>query len=937
VVVRGSGTRRRLVGYVTPRDGADWGALRPARLREYLAARLPEYLVPAGFAVLPRLPVNANGKVDRAALPPEEQESDDDGARTPTERRLEPLWRGVLPDAVHIGRTANFFAMGGNSLAAARLMFRVEEAFGAAPSLGEFYRDPTLAAVAAAIDAATVAVGQSPAPASPIRRRDRSAYRVTDGGTPDHLVPLAGDWALWRTVCLRAAGFPVELLAPLGEPALAAAADASDWRPDPYGAAFLDAVGRHSRALHDAASDPTFREAVAWQNPAALNTGVGALLRRGPLPAARDSKHRQHEALVASYLQRYCAKNDTIGFFGPLGWAEFDDGPGIRGVEAGCPAPLRRRTTYLEGWAVTAVLAPYTEELRPWLVPRRMPFIDVRALDRGALRPPLAPPVALTDAQAAVLRACDGVRTARAVAATVLADGGGFRDEREVFQTLADLAAARRIAWRVEVAPQDTRPERSMRSWLQTVTDAAVRDRALSALDELCAARDAVAAARGDGVAGAMAQLLATVTRLAGTAATRRAGAMYAGRTPVYEECLRDGTARIGVSTLDGVRAALALVLDSARWFTAAGAALYAHVLGDIHRRLADGAGVVPFTDFWLRAGDLLFEPPASLTGSLVAELQRRWAGVLSLPEGARRVRLRSAQLAPAVARAFPAGRPGWPTAVQHSPDLMLAGDEWVLGELHPGVNTIRYATWLEHHPDPAALRAAMAADLGRPVVYPAESGEFGGAPTRLSNALVGERDLRLIYAHDSIGGDPSRGLVIGDCDLHATDTGLRVRRRDGSVDLDLMTVLGDAMGTALSQLFRVVAPAPHTPRVTIDSLVVSRESWQFPAATLDFAVTTDEALRYRRAREFAVRHGLPRHVFVRCAGERKPVYADLTSLASIDLVSRAVRRARTREDAMVSVVEMVPGPDELWLTDSDGRHYAAELRVVAVDRSGGR
>ena len=56
----------------------------------------------------------------------------------------------------------------------------------------------------------------------------------------------------------------------------------------------------------------------------------GRRLTRGPEPAKRNSQQRQHEALVASYLQRYCAKNDSIGFFGPVGWSQIDDGRGIR-------------------------------------------------------------------------------------------------------------------------------------------------------------------------------------------------------------------------------------------------------------------------------------------------------------------------------------------------------------------------------------------------------------------------------------------------------------------------------------------------------------------------------------------------------------------------------------------------------------------------------
>ncbi|RZU53335.1 amino acid adenylation domain-containing protein [Krasilnikovia cinnamomea] len=926
VVARGGDEQRHLVGYVTAADPS----LDATELRRHLTARLPAYLVPAAFVILDRLPLGRNGKVDRAALPapappPPTVEA---GPATPTERRLAELWASVLPGertADGLPRDAGFFAEGGNSLSAARLTFRIQQEFAVPFSLAALYAQPTLAGVAAAVDAAAAT---RPATDGPVlRRRDRSANRVAPR-TGSHLVPLIGDWALWSTFCLRGAGFPAELLTPLGDPELAAAVD----RPD-YPQEFARAVARLGTALHAAAADPAFREAITWQNRHALTTGVDPLLRAGPAPARRASKHRQHEALVASYLQRYCAKNDTIGFFGPVGWAGFVDGDAVT-VEHAQPSQVGRlvdrRTVYLEGWAVAAVLEPFTAALRPWLIPRRPAFLDV---DGSLLRVPGAPPIALDPLTAAVLHACDGVRDARAVAAELPVGPD------EVFTILEKLTMEHRLVWRPEMAPHDTRPERTARSMLDRVTDEAVRAAATGALDDLCAARDAVAAAAGDPdlLATATSALEATFTRLTGKPATRRAGQLYAGRTVAYEECRRADTVQVGTGTLDAVRAPLGLVLDSARWFTAAGAAIYRRVFEQTYQRLAADLGtpVVPFAEFWLRVGPTLFTPPERLTGALGRALQQRWAGVLRLPPDARRVRLSTTDIADRARQAFPPGQPGWPSAVQHSPDLMRAGDEWVLGELHPGVNTIRYATWLEFHDDAAALRAAQAADIGRPVAYPAETGQDEGVPTRQSNALVGPDDVRLVFAADSFGHPPERTLPVGACDLVDTGDGLRVRRRDGRLDMDLMAVLGDTVAAGLVQQFRLLPSAEHTPRVTLDGLVVSRESWTFEASAISFATVADEADRYRRMRAWVTAHDLPRHVFVRCAGERKPIYADLTSLASADLLARAVRRAARHSGpaAAVTVVEMLPAPDQLWLTDAAGRRYAAELRIVAVDR----
>ncbi len=159
VIVTGDGAQRHLVGYVTPADGQDPGTLRPGQLREFLAQRLPDYLIPAGFKTLSRFPLNASGKVDRTALPAPDH--DTSGPSTPpqgaTEERLAEIWSRLLPEDStrgEIGREDDFFAFGGDSLLAARLIFRIGEVFGVELRLAAFYQTRTLAACAAAIDAA---------------------------------------------------------------------------------------------------------------------------------------------------------------------------------------------------------------------------------------------------------------------------------------------------------------------------------------------------------------------------------------------------------------------------------------------------------------------------------------------------------------------------------------------------------------------------------------------------------------------------------------------------------------------------------------------------------------------------------------------------------------------------------------------------------------
>jgi amino acid adenylation domain-containing protein len=153
VVLRECGADdRRLVAYVTLQPGA---AADACAFEPHLAARLPEYMRPAAIVQLGRLPLNANGKVDRNALPePTEAayaRADYEAPQTDTERTLAAVWQALL-QIPRVGRADSYFDLGGNSLMLVRLLARLK-VLGFELGLTEVYQLRTLAACAAAIDA----------------------------------------------------------------------------------------------------------------------------------------------------------------------------------------------------------------------------------------------------------------------------------------------------------------------------------------------------------------------------------------------------------------------------------------------------------------------------------------------------------------------------------------------------------------------------------------------------------------------------------------------------------------------------------------------------------------------------------------------------------------------------------------------------------------
>ncbi|MFE5571372.1 amino acid adenylation domain-containing protein [Amycolatopsis japonica] len=159
----GDGLDRRLAAWLVG-PGID-----VATVRRTLRERLPDYMVPASLTVLDRLPLNANGKIDRAALP--QASAPAPAVRrpvaTPAERLVARVWTEVL-DRSDAGADDDFFAVGGHSFAAVRVAGRLGEALHREVSVRTLFEYPVLADLAAVLEADAGGVsGGAPIPVRP--------------------------------------------------------------------------------------------------------------------------------------------------------------------------------------------------------------------------------------------------------------------------------------------------------------------------------------------------------------------------------------------------------------------------------------------------------------------------------------------------------------------------------------------------------------------------------------------------------------------------------------------------------------------------------------------------------------------------------------------------------------------------------------------------
>ncbi|MBN6050703.1 lantibiotic dehydratase, partial [Nonomuraea sp. RK-328] len=773
--------------------------------------------------------------------------------------------------------------------------------------------------------------------------------------TSDFVRLPGGEWRAWRGIVLRSAGFSVRQAEALGDPGLALAADlclrANDGqvprREDmaEYEAEFTAAVIRIADTIESIAADPRLREAVVWQNPQFLEN---CLDRAGSQRRGRDDKARKREIVIANYLQRYTTKNDSIGFFGPVGWAAWDP-EAIQPSMAAGPHLLSRRTVYFEAWAIDAVGAALAArpELRHGVPPRRISahrFHNDRVVLASGATVPLP-----ADA-AAILRRCDGARTVREIAGDLMAD------EERVLALLDELREQDLVRLDFE-GPIESRPERRLRDRLARVPDPEARRQALDDLDRLVRAKDGVAVAAGDPVRlrHALAELSTEFQQITGRSAVRSHGKTYAARTTVFEDTVRDVAVTLSGDMLGELGEPLSLILDSGRWLATRIARDYLSRLDAYYDRAGAllGTDEVPLARLLALATRDFYvdrDVPA-LAQDAVRELQRRWAEILAVPEGVRRHRVEPAEIADRVRAKFATSMPPWANGLQHSPDVMLAAEsldaisrgdyQFVLGELHLTYNSVETQAFADQHPDPDRLLTLAHAAVGEGRMVLMLPREWG-ALTRsiMPTSLMSPHYRYWTLSVDDVSHVPGDVIPMGALAVSRVDGALMVRNDVDGRSYPLSEVVGEYLTLVTVNAFRMLPKRHHNPRVSIGQLVVARETWRLPPGECDWAYAVgrrgqlDERLRYLRMREWVARNSLPRRAFYSVSLETKPTYVDFTSLPLTNSLASTIRRmARDGSDGDITFTEMLPGPQECWLADRDDERYTSEFRMVVTER----
>ena len=721
----------------------------------------------------------------------------------------------------------------------------------------------------------------------------------------EHLIPLDDDWAMWRRAALRAAGMPFAWL---------------------------------SAPLADVVREPQFFEALVWHNPGIVEAWLGGYVRTLRAGSDRLTRRTKRETALVRYVQRFCAKNDTVGFFGPVAWATLD--PAASGVTIEGKGTITGRSVHFDAWAVDEIGRRWAAD--PAVAPHLPVTLHPAAhLDDGdVLHLPHRPPARCSAVDAAILRAAGRGGRAAMVAEATAACGA---DGQEVLDRILRLErqGVLRVAPRI---PPGSEPEKSLRAAADTVADPGVRAELTGQVTALDRDRAALAAAAGDpdAVHAALRRLTTTFQDLTGHAGTRTKRDAPAGRAMVYHDCRRDLDATVGGDLLDRAREPLGLLLRGAQW-------LCSEVAGAVHERLCDefealrgGRAEVPLLDLLFAVGEDLAGGPGSVVHAVTDDFQQRWQEILG-GDGPGPRELRAADLRPAVEALFPWRPVRWAAARQHSPDLMLSAPPggrptWVLGEIHLALNTLENRALAVHADDAEWLRRATAEDFAAGRYVPVFPRSWPDVSPRTYPPLAYSVPGRYVYwSFTDDDGDPSGNPSVPGSTLAVRAEGdeLTVCSATQGWRAPILEVLGEFLSILVVNQFRLRPPAPHLPRVVVDDMVVCRETWQVDGAPL-LAGPLDGGEGAAAMARLATGLGLPRRFFVRTPADPKPSYVDSADPALLRGMARVVRNLdRPGGAGRLELVEMLPAEPGLWLADPQGRTFTSEFRMVLVDRRG--
>ena len=756
-------------------------------------------------------------------------------------------------------------------------------------------------------------------------------------------------WTMTRLCWIRSAGFPCHMAHELSDPAsvrllqgwLYSDEDRSTQRlrvgPLPAADEWDDieeALLRNVREkLLGIIRDESFQEAVFLSNRESFER-IRTLAADGW--SGKRKRLQERTRLAWMYLQRFCTKNDTSSFYGPISWGEVVNASSRLEVERSSKNWLKQRKIFLEHWAIQALANVISDD--PEIYPHLPIYLNPACKVEGeTLCVPVDRRLPLRgDARLLLSRFHEGENRCGYTESELLdcaASVEGVATAR-AHSTLEALLTSKVLMRRIMIPTVDPNPEQFLSRRLSELPDGCARREhwlnVLFAVERLCMQLQESRLKERIKLTSDVQQLFESA--IGPEALRRRSGEAYTGRYVFYEETERGLRFYIGDRLRDELAPVLELLLEAYRWVSIRAAESLNKQYLEIYEALVNpGERSVNFLRFYAAAARL---DCASLITEVKDAIRRVWSAA-GAPAESEEWRVTRAALSDVVSALKIDARDAAVSLCLtrvHSPDILLAARslselnrghyQAVIGEVHPGVNTVAQPVALPFCPNPAYLCEEVNEFLSPYALVLADSSQsFQRSHINWPDC---ENLLEVVFGGGASRLPDDRQIPIGHGEVIVEDGWLYFRDARTQRHCDLLLTMPSTLHKILFEVAPLVLGADAHCRITCEKVILKRRSQLVRQADLfDRGEPTDRVQAFSRVIRWAASKRLPRYSFFKASGEPKPVFIDFLNPLAVDFFVRSLVRA---EEVLVS--EMRPGPDELWLEDSRGR-FTCELRTT--------
>ena len=668
---------------------------------------------------------------------------------------------------------------------------------------------------------------------------------------------------------------------------------------------------------------------LVFAEPAMRNRMIKEMSVAEPPP--RNKQARAHERHLLLYLQRVCAKNDSLSEFGPEGWGKIE---AVDSTIRFAPEPgIAERETFLERWTAHVVAAALNAdpEIRSEVAPRIHP--NGRVDGNGFLFAESGDAIELDARTLELLSHCDGKTPA----------GSLGNDSSSL---LEQLASQKIIRWEIEVPALDPYAFKTVLTNVSRWRKSPARTRWLELLQPIADLPEKFA---GSDSTRARAEIMDEANaRLNQVGAARQSTRfLYAATNPIGEECVRECNFSIDEKRINQAVSDAALWIDLWRdcyaFIASRVAAGLRHVLENANIK-ADAMSLPAFlrlceTSNLPLTGAGIVAPGAIAFEEVKTAFRERMRAHVDLaeyeltPDDCRVVR-NTFQYPKFDEYTYPSA--DWQLSA-NSVDAVARGDyQWILAELHPPVALLHHGFYWSC-PDKPALAASLASTVfGRPNFH---YGFFAADFTAATAVYLPDALPELTYF---VAPQPGKSHWQN---IPPANTEVYVDRESGDVclrEIETQKYLGSFARAWLIPLgfhpFQF-GMAPQMPRLRCGKVIVQRRAWvvtfdDLPAGNYT-GVSRDLILAIEQLR---AKRNLPRFVYIRPTEQAlrrsgaegrdkdtKPVFVDLESYLFMEIFHRWLTKAGELE-----VTEMLPDPDHLLWKEPDGRR-TFEMRTLVV------